>query len=172
MTVRQMDYLLKRGYRRIGYLQFCGDDMYQYPIQVHRLMDYYRLMAENGLRIRPDWVFHCSDHYENLAEGMRQILNADPKPEVVIVPGSSLIPLYSFCRKHGVLIGEDLAVFSCDDISVKLKPEVTMITNNPKDIAETFWRVFLAAERGEGVESRYTELFIRTGQTVPSLNMR
>ena len=172
MTARQMDYLLKRGYRRIGYLHFCGDDMYQYPIQVHRLMDYYRVMAENGLRIDPDWVFHCSDHYENLDEGMLQILNTDPKPEALIVPGSSLIPLYSFCRKHGVRIGEDLAVFSCDDINARLKPEVTMITNNPKDIAETFWQMFQAAERGEVVESRYTELFIRTGQTVPSRTMR
>ena len=169
MTVRQMDYLFKRGYRRIGYLHFCGNDMYQYPIQVHRLMDYYRLMAENGLRVDTTWVFHCSDHYENLAEGMLQILNSNPKPEVLIVPGSSLISLYSFCRKHRIRIGKDLAIFSCDDINVKLKPEVTMITNSPKDIAETFWRMFLAAERGESMESRYTELFIRTGQTVPDL---
>ena len=169
MTVRQLDYLFKRGYRRIGYLQFCGDDMYLYPIQVHRLMDYYRLMAENGLRINPGWVFHCSERYENLAEGMHQILSAEPKPEVLIVPGSALIQLYSFCRKHGIRIGEDLAIFSCDDISAKLKPEVTMITNNPVEIAETFWRMFQATERGEEVESRFTELFIRTGQTVPSL---
>ena len=167
MTVRQMDYLLKRGYRRIGYLHFCGDDMYQYPIQVHRLMDYYRLMAENGLHVDPEWVFLCSDRYENLDEGMCQILTADPKPEVLIVPGASLISLYSYCRKHHVRIGRDLAVFSCDDINVKLKPEVTVITNNPKAIAETFWEMFLAAERGESVESRCTELFIRTGQTVP-----
>ena len=97
MTVRQMDYLFRRGYRRIGYLHFCGDDMYQYPIQVHRLMDYYRLMAENALRIDPDWVFHCSDHYENLDEGMRQILNTNPKPEVLIVPGAcSITPGNSF----------------------------------------------------------------------------
>ena len=167
MTVRQMDYLLKRGYRRIGYLHFCGDDMYQYPIQVHRLMDYYRLMAENGLQIKPDWVFHCSDRYENLDEGMRQILNADPKPEVLIVPGSSLIPLYSYCRRHHVRIGKDLAVFSCDEINEALFPEPTTITNNPAEIAKTFWEMFLAAERGEKVESRCTELLIRTGQTVP-----
>ena len=44
--------------------------------------------------------------------------------------------------------------------------------NNPVEIAKTFWRMFQAAERGEKVESAYTELFIRTGQTVPNLNSK
>ena len=60
-----------------------------------------------------------------------------------------------------------LAVFCCDEAPERFSPDVTVITNNPKEIAETFWEMFLAAERGEPVESRYTELFIRTGQTVP-----
>ena len=77
--------------------------------------------------------------------------------------------LYSWCRKNHVRIGEDLAVFSCDEAPERFSPDVTTTTNNPKDIAETFWQMFLAAERGEPVESRYTELFIRTGQTVPHL---
>lgn len=146
--------------------------MYQYPVQVHRLMDYYRLMAENGLRVNPDWVFYCSDYYDNLETGMEQIMNSDPKPEVLIVPGASLTRLYSYCRKHHIRIGKDLAIFSCDDINERLKPEATVITNNPKEIAKTFWEMFLAAERGEKVESAYTELFIRTGQTVPSLRSK
>ena len=79
--------------------------------------------------------------------------------------------MYSYCRKHRIRIGSDLAVFSCDDIYENLVPEATVITNNPKEIAKTFWAMFLAAERGEPVESRYTELFIRTGQTVPGKNI-
>ena len=169
MTVRQRDYLLRRGYRRIGYLHTCGSNMYQYPVQVHRLMDYYRLMAENGLRVNPDWVFYCSDYYDNLETGMDRMMNSDPKPGVLIVPGASLNRLYSYCRKHHIRIGKDLAIFSCDDINERLKPEATVITNNPKEIAKTFWEMFQAAERGEKVESACTELFIRTGQTVPRL---
>ena len=136
----------------------------------NRLMDYYRLMAESGLRVDPGWVFQCSDLYENMDEGMRQIMNTDPKPEALIVPGTlAVVRLYSWCRKHHIRIGEDLGVFCCDEISAKLEPEPTAITNNPAEIAKTFWEMFLAAERGERVESRCTELFIRTGQTVPSL---
>ena len=172
MTVLQMDYLLKRGYRRIGYLHFCGDDMYQYPVQVHRLMDYYRIMAENGLRADPGWVFSCPEPFENLESGLERIMRSSPKPEVLIVPGIFLNRLYGYCRRHRIRIGRDLAVFSQDEIDEELSPEPTTITNNPVEIAETFWPMFQAAERGEKVESAYTELFIRTGQTVPSLKSK
>jgi len=168
MTVIQMNYLFKLGYRRIGYLHYGGDDMYHYPIQTHRLMDYYRLMAENGLKIDPDWVFYCSEHYENLPEGMDRILHSDPPPEALITPGGALPSLYSWCRKNHIRIGRDLAVFSYDDVNGNLKPQATTVTNNPQEIAETFWEMFQAAERGEKVESRCTKLFIRTGRTVPS----
>jgi DNA-binding LacI/PurR family transcriptional regulator len=169
MTVRQMDYLLKRGYSRIGYLHFCGSDMYQYPVQVHRLMDYYRLMAENGLRVNPDWVFHCSEHYENLDSGMARMMASDPKPEVLIVPGAALKYLYPYCRKNKIRIGKALALFSQDEINDELSPQPTTITNNPSEIAKTFWQMFQAAERGKKVENAYTKLFICTGLTVPSL---
>ena len=169
MTVRQMDYLFKRGYRRIGYLHYGGNDMYLYPIQMRRLLDYYRLMAENGLRVDPDWVFHCTDWYENLEVGMDRMMNSNPPPEALIAPGTALERLYPWCRKHHLRPGRDLAVFSSDDYNERHAPEPTTITNNPENIAESFWPMFLAAERGERVESRYTELFIRTGQTVPSL---
>ena len=169
MAVRQLDYLFKRGYRRIGYLHYGGDDMYLYPIQVHRLLDYYRLMAENGLRVDPDWVFHCSDRSETLEGGMDRMMSSNPPPEALIAPGTALERLYPWCRKHHLRPGRDLAVFSGDDYNEHYTPEPTTITNNPANIAESFWPMFLAAERGEEVESRYTELFIRTGQTVPSL---
>lgn len=170
MTVRQLDYLFKLGYRRIGYLHFCGVDVAHYPVQVLRLMDFYRLMAEKGFQVNPDWVFQCSEKYENLEEGMTKMLRSVPRPEALIVPGSAVIrKLYAFCRKHGIRIGRDLAVFSCDEPQEHFDPEVTSITNNPKDIANTFWAMFQAAERGEPVENRRTEFFIRTGQTVPHL---
>ena len=168
MTVRQLDYLFSRGYRRIGYMYLGGRDVSRYPVQVLRLLDYYRLMAEKGYQVNPDWVFLLSDLFENFEIGMERMMNSDPKPEALIVPGGKLLPLlYPYCWKHKIKVGKDLAVFACDDIPGQNFPEVTTITNNPVEIAETFWEMFLAAERGEKVESRCTELLIRTGQTVP-----
>ena len=168
MTVIQMNYLFNLGYRRIGYVHYGGKDMRFYPINWLRLMDYYRLMAENGLKVDPAWVFHCSERYEDLASGIERIMHSDSPPEVLIMPGSAVPRLYLWCRKHHIRIGRDLAVFSTDDVNMNLRPQATTVTNNPKEIAESFWEMFQAAERGEKVESRNTNLFIRTGRTVPS----
>jgi len=167
MTAMQMDYLLKRGYRRIGYLHCFGEDHYAYPLHAQRLMDYYRIMAENGLRVDPAWVFRCSESYDDLEAGMARIASADPPPDALILPGIHLDRIYSFCRKHNIRIGEDLALFCCDDVNENLDPIPTTITNTPEAIAESFWEMFAAALRGEAVESRTSELMIRVGQTVP-----
>ena len=169
MTILQINYLLNLGYSRIGYIHFCGNDISLYPVQVMRLMDYYRLMAENHLYVNPDWVFHCTDRYENLEEGLKKIISAQPMPQALIVPGSALKYLYPLCKKYGIRIGKDLAVFSCDETDGKFIPKVTEITNDPKSIAQKCWQMFSALSRKEKVESCHTELRIRTGNTVPSL---
>ena len=171
MTVLQFNYLLNLGYSRIGYMHFCGNDISLYPVQVMRLLDYYRLMAENHLYMNPDWVFHCSERYGNLEEGLHKILASSPRPEVLIVPGSALKYLYTLCRKCGIRIGKDLAIFSCDETNEKFVPEVTEITNDPKNIAQQCWRLFNALSHGEKVQSCYTELKIRVGHSVPSLKV-
>lgn len=167
MTIVQMNYLLKLGYRRIGCLHYGGKDAYLYPIQMLRLLDYYRIMAENGLKVDPDWVLLCSDLYDNLDAGMKKMMSTHPKPEALIASGGAMPFLYEWCRKNHIRVGTDLAVFSADDVNADLKPEATTVTNNPKEIADSFWEMFKKAERGEPVESRYTQLSIRTGRTVP-----
>lgn len=166
MTGLQLNYLFNLGYRRIGYIHYGLQSISQYPVQVMRLLDYYRFMAEHHLYVDPDWVLHLQDRCRDLGAGLDRMMAADLLPEALIVPGSAWNPLYSWCRKHGIRLGKDLAVFCCDDLGTVSGPEATTVTNNPVEIAETFWKMFLAAERGEKVESRYTNLRIRTGQTV------
>ena len=134
--------------------------------------NYYRMMAAKGYQVNPDWVFSIDDDCGNIEEGIDQILNSQPEPEALIVPSEIFSQLHSYCRKHKIRIGKDLAVFSQDEINGELSPDPTTITNNPVEIAQTFWRMFQAAERGEKVESVHTKLFIRTGQTVPSLRSK
>ena len=169
MTVLQFEYLINLGYTRIGYIHFAGKDVSLYPVQVMRLLDYYRLMAESHLYINPAWVFHCSERYENLEAGLQKILTSNPGPQVLIVPGSALKYLYPLCRKYSIRIGKDLAIFSCDEPDEKFVPEVTEITNDPKSIAKQCWELFTALSRGEKVASCNTKLRIRIGQTVPGL---
>ena len=135
-----------------------------------RGMDILKLIgsAENGLRVNPGWVFHCSENCDDVDVGMTRIMNTAPRPEALIVPGTLLEGVYAFCRKHKIRIGREIGIFGCDDLHRKLVPEPTLVCNDPAEIAENCWRMFLALERGEKVESRQTRLLIRTGQTLPS----
>ena len=169
MIAVQMKYLFNHGYRRIGYLHSGGRDIFRYPIHMQRLMDYYRLMAEEGCKVNPDWVFCYSEDCGDIDAGLTRITNAAPPPDALIVPGGSVLEeVYSFCRKHNIRIGKDIGVFACDDLHRKLVPETTVVCNDPAEIAESFWRMFQAQERGEKVENRQTQLLIRTGRTLPS----
>ena len=168
MTVMQVDYLLRKGYTKIGYIHYGGKNFSQYPVQTMRLLDYYRMMAEHGLRVNPQWVFHCREDYKDLETGLELMMNSVPKPEVLIVSGYAVIRVYEWCRKSKIQPGRDLAIFSTDDFNDNLSSIVTTITNNPADIVQKFWQMFQAVEQGEKVESAYTKLFILTGQTVPS----
>ena len=169
MTVQQLSYLFNLGYRRIAYMHFGEKDMSRYPIHIMRLLDYYRMMAIKGYQVNPDWVFCISDDCGNIENGIIRILNSNPKPEALIVPSEIFSSLYSYCRKLNIRIGKDVAVFACEDVLEPQFPNVTVITNNPKEIAEKFWKMFLAEERGEGTGSHNTKLLIRIGQTVPHL---
>ena len=171
MTGLQLNYLFNLGYRRIGYIHYGLQSISQYPVQVLRLLDFYRIMAEHRLFVDPDWVLHLQDRCRDMEAGLERMMATDPRPEAIILTGTSVLArLDQWCRKRGVRIGKDLAVFCCDDLETNSVLDATTVTNNPVEIAETFWQMFLAAERGEKVESRYTNLRIRTGQTVRSRN--
>lgn len=169
MTVHQMNYLFNLGYRRIAYMHFGGKDMSRYPIHISRLLDYYRMMAEKGYQVNPDWVFSINDDCGNIEHGITQVLHSIPKPEAVIVPSEIFSRLHSYCRKLKIRIGKDVAVFACEDVLEQDFPNVTVITNNPEEIAEKFWEMFQAEERGVDTGSICTNLLIRIGQTVPHL---
>ena len=169
MTKMQCDYLINLGYTRIGYIHICGTDISRYPIQVVRLMEYYRIMAEKRLFVDPKWVFQCDGNCSNIDEAIEQIFSAMQVPQVLIVPGYSLKYLYPTCKKAGIKIGKDIAIFSCDESDEEFVPEVTHITNNPREIGRVCWNMFSKLCNGETVESCYTDLRIKIGKTVPRI---
>lgn len=169
MTQMQLDYLFNLGYTRIGYIHFCGTDISRYPVQVIRLMEFYRIMAEKGLYVDKKWVFQCDEVFSNIEQGIEQIFSSLQIPQALIVPGSSLKYLYPVCRKAGIKIGKDIAIFSCDETDEELVPEITHITNNPREIGRICWNMFSQMIKGEKVDSCYTDLRIKIGKTVPTI---
>lgn len=164
MTAMQMDYLLQRGYRHIGYLHQIGDS--RLVVQNKRLCDYYRVMAENGIAIEPNWVMYCGYDYEVFNRHLHRVMKSKRPPEALIVDGNTVPAVYRFCADNGIAVGRDLAIMGCDDLTPNLKPRVTSVINSPFEIATQGWRIMEAALCGKKLVE-HTKLMIVTGESVP-----
>lgn len=166
MTVMQLEYLFHCNYRRIGYIHNAEKEWSKTPVQMLRLLDYYRIMAEKGIKIEPEWVFYCAYNREIFNSSMHRLICCSPSVEAVIVPGSSLKLLYDFCAANGIRIGRALAVMCSDDTEPDLSPRATSVTNSPREIGTAAWEIMEKTMKGECCRER-TCLRIITGETVP-----
>lgn len=168
MTAVQLEYMFRCNYRRIAYIHNAVDWV-KTPVQLLRLMDYYRIMAENGIKIEPEWVFFCAYNRETFNRSMHRLLRSGRAVQALIVPGSSLKMLYDFCANNGITIGRELAVMCSDDTGPDLIPRVTAVTNSPRDIGISAWEIMQNTIQGEHC-CQNTNLRIITGETVPVIN--
>ncbi len=165
MTTVQLEYLFNCNYRRIAYIH-NAEDWLKTPVQLQRLMDYYRIMAEKGLKIEPEWVFYCAYNREVFNRSMHRLLRSARPVQAVIVPGSSLKMLYDFCANNGIETGSELAVMCCDDTEPDLLPRATAVTNTPKETGAAAWQIMQDTLLNQ-LSYRTTRLRIITGETVP-----
>ena len=166
MTEMQMKYLFQCNYQNIAYIHNSEADWTISPIQHQRLFDYYRIMAENGLRVESEWVFFCAYNWEIFQKSMHKLINCRRRPDAVIVPGSTLQYLYRFCSNNGIIIGKELAVISSDNTNSDLDPAPTCVTNSPAESGEQAWQIMQQCLQGFQVQE-YTRLRIITGSTLP-----
>lgn len=167
MTSIQLEYLFNCNYRNIAYIH-NAEDWFKSPVQMQRLLDYYRIMAENGIKIEPEWVFYCAYNKEHFNHSMHRLLRSSRPVQAVIVPGSTLQMLYSFCAGNGIKIGCELAVMCSDDIEPDLIPRATTVTNSPREIGVEAWKIMQETMQGKTCR-KFTNLRIITGETVPYL---
>lgn len=164
ISAMQMEYLFQRGYTRIAYIHQV-EDWNSSPTQLIRLLNYYRIMSEKNLRVRPEWVFQYTYEWNKLNRDMYRMMSRNP-PEALIAPGSSMEYVYRFCANNGIEIGSELAVIGCDDTAPDLSPRPTTVTNYPGEIAKQAWAIMDSLR--QGVERKeFTAPLIVTGETVP-----
>ncbi|MBE6380931.1 MAG: GntR family transcriptional regulator [Lentisphaerae bacterium] len=165
MTQIQLKYLFQCNYRRIGYIHNVDEDWNRSPVQLQRLLDYYRIMAEHGLKVEPEWVFYCGYTWEHFNNHMHKMMRLNKLPDALIVPGSALKYIYRFCSNNGIAIGRELAVIGCDDTAPELTPRATSVTNTPFEIGKQAWQLLQRCQSGRNL-CEYTQLQIVTGETV------
>ncbi len=168
MTPVQLEYLFNCNYRRIAYIH-NAEDWLRTPVQLQRLMDYYRIMAENGIKIEPEWVFYCAYNREVFNRSMHRLLRSKRPVQALIVPGSSLKMLYDFCADNGIKIGGELGVMCCDDTEPELLPRATAVTNTPREAGIAAWKIMQETLQNH-LCCQTTRLRIVTGETLPFIH--
>jgi DNA-binding LacI/PurR family transcriptional regulator len=164
MSAIQLEHLFNLGYRKIGYIHNVDKPVEKSFVQQSRLLEYYRIMAEHGLEVKPEWVFsgYCSP--DIFADRMNLLMKNGA--EAVIVAGSFIRVLYETLQNQLYTPGRDLGIFCCDEINGLPEPAPTTVTNSPKAIIQSAWQLLQDSLNGAAPRIEHSRLRIMTGKTL------
>lgn len=166
----QMSHLFNLGHKKIA---FIGEFESEHPSLIHmsRTMNYYRIMAENGYKVSPQWVMHNNYNNEVLTEKLSLMFSGEA-PTAVICCDMALTALYHFLVFKKLQIGKDVSVISCDNLEhLRLFPEPTTVINSRKVIAEMAWKMFEdIISNKEVLKIQYPPLSLKIRESTKPLN--
>jgi len=170
----QMKHLVGQGHKNILFLKE-EYSQYQSLTDTSRLLDYYRLMARNGLQVPPHW--HTGYSYGKLNETLELAFSKSPVPTALIVGDDAVPAIYDFLRKHNLRIGKDVSVVATDGIPFlnSISPTVSTTFMSCSRISEIAWELLEKQFKGcKGFECREVEIGFRQGESsgkVPTDNL-
>jgi DNA-binding LacI/PurR family transcriptional regulator len=108
-------------------------------ITLRRREDFYRLMAQNGLRVYPHWTPFTQWDDESVYHAWKKLFSKEPYPTAVMIPDPCLAASYRFLESRGLRIGTDISLIGMDDLPVTtaLRPQVTSTVNHMDVAAQT-----------------------------------
>lgn len=122
--------LFDAGYRDIAII--TGE--LSKPLAQNRLAGYKRVLSENNLPIRPEWVIESHFHYDGGVEAMTKLLALENRPRAVFAMSDSIaIGAYQVIQRAGLRIPQDIAIIGYDNIELSqyLYPPLSTI-HQPK----------------------------------------
>ncbi len=166
----QLKYLLKKGHRRIGFIHTV-DLGFANITDLLRRESFYRIMSENGLPVRPEWVIHYSLKQEQLYERLDRMFATTPQPTALVISDWFLKPVYQYMKSRKMEIGKTISVISADGLELEeFKPTPTSIINSTAKIAELAWTLLERRQHNPDMNSiDYIGLKLKEGQSVADL---
>ncbi|MCQ2505864.1 MAG: LacI family transcriptional regulator [Lachnospiraceae bacterium] len=129
------EYLISKGKKRLALIE--GTDNFD---STERSRGFKDVCSENGLRLKPDFVWYGGlmretayaevDSYLNSLNGK---YDANTLPQAVFAANdSSAIGAMDALKKHGLRVPKDVSVIGCDDIELSqyVQPPLTTIRTN------------------------------------------
>lgn len=134
---RQLEHLWDLGHRRIAYLHVVDERVYHRDLVLRREA-FYKLMAERGLPIRPNWVAYGHYLEEPFCRAFRKLFETSPQPTAVILADQHLPWAYRLLREMGLQVGRDVSLVGTDDLILAAHldpPATTLRVSRPKAAA-------------------------------------
>jgi len=162
----QMKHLIALGHRRIAFVDETDPES---PAITHimRRESYYRLMAEHGFRVYPEWLIPSTANEKNLFDELQRMMDGTEAPTAIITCDFILASVYRFAALRGLRIGRDISIIAFDGLeNSNLHPAPTSVINSREQIAGKAWNMFekvLTMERYDALES--IELQLKIGQS-------
>lgn len=128
------DYLMERGYRRIGFL--AADPLE--PTAQQRLAGFRDGYERRGLRVDPGWIMGGSYDFDAAKSAARALLSGDARLDAVMAATDRMaVAAVQAAQELGLRVPEDLAVTGFDDseYAVYVSPALTTVRLAPSDIA-------------------------------------
>lgn len=151
----QLEHLWQHGHSRIAYLYPGSEkDVGIGYSTIQRRETYYRLMAENGFKVGPNWVVSADYKEISILSALEKIFKCEPYPTAAIVADPHLPVTCNFLENRGISIGKRFSIVGTDDIvvSAMMSPPVTSVHNSPLVAAKMAFENLTKILHGEKVE--------------------
>lgn len=139
----QMKHLIAQGHKHILYMREEYPDYHAMTLMFRRL-EYFRFMAQHGLKSYPHW---CSSYPSNgIEEALQQTFSRQPTPTALIVYDMDVEAVYQFLTKRNLVIGKDISVLATDGMAMlrDFSPPVTTVVSH---VSQTVQAIFALLEK-------------------------
>lgn len=157
-AMQAVNYLIKMGHRRIGFVS----GLPHYTI-VQRLDAYRLALEENQIEFNPNYILQGNLRMEGGIEAANQIIERNLDCTAYFCANDeTAIGLIQGLRLHGILVPQDVSVMGFDDVdSARLiTPALTTVRGNPAGVGRVAVRKLL--ERSRHPDLPVTETAIAT----------
>jgi len=122
------EHLIENGHRKIAILAWGEDSR----VGMDRLSGYLRVMKDNSIKIKPDWIVHTEGCFEAGYRATCQLLDLpkDLKPTAIAALNDPMaLGVMNAVKDKGMTVGEDIAVTGFDDspMTQYLVPSLTTV---------------------------------------------
>ena len=150
-----MEHLFSLGHQKIALLERPYPQVSR-SLTLPRRADYYRHMAERGLRVARHWLGRAGFNEKEEAAAVETILATAPRPSALILPSTAMPVAYRVLENRGLRPGTDLALAGIDHARVceQLRPVPTRAGVVHRETAELAVDRLLRRLTGDDAENK------------------